>query len=49
MVAKGLATELEDRIKLNRDPARLVAPVLEEGLAWLEQLFREAGVKALEA
>ena len=48
MAAECLSTEVEDGILLDRKPARLVPPVLEERFTRLQELFPERRVKAFE-
>ena len=48
MVAELLAPKTEHGVELDREPARLVPPVLEDRLAGLEELLGEGRVKAVE-
>jgi hypothetical protein len=48
VVTEFLAPELEQRVELERHPARLVAPVLEDRLSGLQQLLAEGRIEAVE-
>jgi len=48
VVAEGFSPEVEDRVELDGDPARLVPPVLEQWFARLQQLLGKARVEASE-
>ena len=48
VVAEILAPKTEYRVELDRDPACLVAPVLEDRLSGLQEFFGEGRVEALE-
>ena len=45
MGAKTLAPELEERVELHRQPARLVPPIFEEGTAGPEKLFWDSRIE----